>query len=239
MIIKNRFSLVFACLLPLFLLTGCASFFHRAAPPMPPPPEIQAQADGFVRQTKGLDPKVARSALDSYYRALSKGIGRSDKLAIVDYSKPSTQQRFWVFDMRTHRLLYQELVAHGKNSVNSKDVKYASRFSDKNGSLQSSIGLYRTAREHYMGKHGYSLRLTGLESGFNGNAMERAIVIHGAHYVSEKFARDQGRLGLSWGCPALSLAVHREVIDHLKGGNLVFAYYPDQNWLRQSRFLNG
>jgi hypothetical protein len=228
---KKRLLTLFLCFLP-FFLTGCASFQHV---PMPAAADIKTQSLDYANQAKGLPVEVARLALTAYYRAQSKGVAQSNRLAIIDYSKPSTEQRLWVFDMQTRRLLYSELVAHGKNS----GAKHATKFSDQNNSLQSSIGLYKTASSHYMGKHGYSLRLTGLEPGYNGNAMRRAIVIHGAAYASKDFAQQNGRLGLSWGCPAVSMDVHRQVIDHLKGGNLVFAYYPDQRWLRQSRFLNG
>ena len=229
---NKRLSQLFFCIIP-FLLTSCATFLHPN-PPMPSTVEINTQAQDYSRQAKGLPTEVARLALTAYYRAQSRGVAQSNKLAIIDYSKPSTEQRFWVFNMQTRRLLYSELVAHGKNS----GANHATKFSDQNNSLQSSIVLYKTASGPYMGKHGYSLRLTGLDAGFNGNAMRRAIVIHGAQYVSKAFAKQNGRLGLSWGCPALSLGVHKEVIDHLKGGNLIFAYYPDQRWLRQSRYLN-
>ncbi|MFU8797438.1 MAG: murein L,D-transpeptidase catalytic domain family protein [Gammaproteobacteria bacterium] len=216
----------------IFFSTACTSWFHHV--PMPSKEEINSQAHIVARQANGLDPKVARLALTAYHKAQARGVAQPTKLAIIDYSKPSTERRFWAFDMRTHKLLYSELVAHGKNS----GEKFATKFSDQNNSLQTSIGLYKTASNHYMGRHGYSLRLVGLDNGFNGNAMRRAIVMHGAPYVSETFAKQQGRLGLSWGCPALGMEVHREVINELKGGNLIFAYYPDERWLRQSRYLN-
>ncbi len=112
------------------------------------------------------------------------------------------------------------------------------KFSNEDETHRSSIGLFVT-RDAYIGKNGYSLRLIGLDSGFNDHALERAIVMHGAPYVSEEFVRARGRLGRSWGCPALREGIIRAVIDHIKGGNLVFAYYPDQAWLKTSRFLGG
>ena len=112
----------------------------------------------------------------------------------------------------------------------------ANAFSNTPESHQSSIGLFVTA-ETYIGKHGYSLRLDGLDRGFNDRARERAIVVHGASYVSPAFVKAQGRLGRSWGCPAVSAAVARPLIDAIKGGNLLFAYYPDQEWLRSSQYL--
>ncbi len=123
-------------------------------------------------------------------------------------------------------------VAHGQGS--GGDV--ANVFSNTPDSHQSSLGLFVTA-DTYVGKNGYSLRLDGLDTGFNDRARERAIVIHGAPYVSERVAKAQGRLGRSWGCPALGDDVARDVIEEIKGGNLVFAYYPDQSWLNGSPLL--
>ena len=159
-------------------------------------------------------------------------MGTKDLLTVIDYSLPSTRRRFWVLDVGREKVLFHELVAHGKGSGDN----YATRFSDEEGSLQSSLGLFE-ATTTYTGKHGYSLRLRGLEEGFNERALQRSIVIHGAWYVSEAFAARHGRLGRSWGCPALDSSVAREVIDTIKGGTLVFVYYPDEEWLSGSKFL--
>ena len=153
-------------------------------------------------------------------------------LTVIDYSKPSTEKRLWVFDMRTRAVLYEELVAHGMGTGDN----LATAFSNELDSHKTSLGLFVTEGT-YVGKNGYSLRLNGLDQGFNDRARERAIVMHGAPYVSEAFAQAQGRLGRSWGCPALREAVAREVIDRVKGGNLVFAYYPDAQWLKTSQYL--
>ena len=153
-------------------------------------------------------------------------------LTVIDYSKPSTEKRLWVFDMRTRAVLYEELVAHGMGTGDN----LATAFSNEPDSHKTSLGLFVTEGT-YVGKNGYSLRLNGLDQGFNDRARERAIVMHGAPYVSEAFAQAQGRLGRSWGCPALREAVAREVIDRVKGGNLVFAYYPDAQWLQTSQYL--
>jgi len=153
-------------------------------------------------------------------------------LTVIDYSKPSTEKRLWVFDMRTRAVLYEELVAHGMGTGDN----LATAFSNEPDSHKTSLGLFVTEGT-YVGKNGYSLRLDGLDQGFNDRARERAIVMHGAPYVSEAFAQAQGRLGRSWGCPALREAVAREVIDRVKGGNLVFAYYPDAQWLKTSQYL--
>lgn len=153
-------------------------------------------------------------------------------LTVIDYSKPSTEKRLWVFDMRSREVLYEELVAHGQGTGDT----FATTFSNDPGTHRSSLGLFVT-EETYVGKNGYSLRLNGLDQGFNDRARERAIVMHGAPYVSEAFAQARGRLGRSWGCPALRESVARQVIDRVKGGSLVFAYYPDQQWLKSSKYL--
>jgi hypothetical protein len=155
-------------------------------------------------------------------------------LTIIDYSKPSTSKRLWVFDLHAHRLLYEELVAHGSGS----GANVPTLFSNEPDSRKTSLGLFVTA-DTYIGKNGYSLRLDGLDAGFNDHARKRAIVMHGAPYVSAEFARAQGRLGRSWGCPAVSDAVARKLIDRVKGGGLVFAYYPDDRWLSTSKYLGG
>jgi L,D-transpeptidase-like protein len=153
-------------------------------------------------------------------------------LTVIDYSQPSTKKRLWVVDLHTHELLFEELVAHGQGSGSNM----ATLFSNEAETHQSSIGLFET-KNTYIGKNGYSLRLEGLEHGFNDHAMERAIVLHGAPYVSEAIAQTQGRLGRSWGCPALRETVAHELIDRVKETGLVFAYYPDPKWLGTSQFL--
>lgn len=153
-------------------------------------------------------------------------------LTVIDYSKKSTEKRLWVFDMRSRAVLYEELVAHGEGTGGAM----ATSFSNVPETHKTSLGLFVTEGT-YIGKNGYSLRLNGLDEGFNDRARERAIVMHGAPYVSEAFAQAQGRLGRSWGCPALREAVARELIDRIKGGNLIFAYYPDQLWLNSSQYL--
>jgi len=160
-------------------------------------------------------------------------VARPELLTVIDYSLPSTQPRLFVFDVEQRVLLFRELVAHGKNSGEN----LTTRFSNKESSLATSLGLFVTAGT-YMGGNGYSLRLNGLDRGFNDRAMSRAIVMHGAPYVSESMARKLGRLGRSWGCPAVSPKVAAKLIDTLKDGSPIFAYYPDPEWLRASRLLN-
>jgi hypothetical protein len=142
-------------------------------------------------------------------------------LTIIDYSLPSRARRLWVLDLRAGRILARELVAHGRNSGGDR----ADRFSNRPGSLQSSLGLFLTGRV-YRGKHGVSLRLRGLDPRLNSRAEERAIVVHGADYVSQRTIAALGRLGRSQGCPALDPAVARRVIELIRNGTALFAYHP-------------
>ena len=153
---------------------------------------------------------------------------------MIDYSKPSDQKRLWVFDLTKGELMYEELVAHGQGS----GVDRSTLFSNLPDTHQSSLGLFVTETT-YVGRNGYSLRMDGLDLGVNDRARERAIVMHGAPYVSDEFVKANGRLGRSWGCPALRNDIAREIIDRIKGGGLVFAYYPDAEWIKSSKFLGG
>jgi hypothetical protein len=177
-------------------------------------------------------PEVLDVALRAWRCGRAAGELTSPVLTIIDYSLPSSVRRLWVIDVARHRILFHELVAHGIGSGDDDGMT----FSNEPGSRASSLGLFRTANT-YRGRHGQSLRLDGLEPGVNDRAMERAIVVHAAAYVSPAFVRARGRLGRSWGCPALDPRVHRQLIDRIKGGTGLFAYYPDARWLRRSRFL--
>ena len=180
-----------------------------------------------------IDLEVFSTALASAARAVERGDAAPATLAVIDFSQPSTERRMWVYDLRARELLFEEHVSHGRNSGHNVPTL----FSNEPESFKSSIGLYRAA-ESYHGKHGYSLRLDGLEKGFNDRARERAIVIHGADYVNASTARAQGRLGRSLGCPAVRPEIAAKVIDAVKDGGLVFAYYPDAAWLDTSTYLN-
>jgi L,D-transpeptidase catalytic domain len=183
---------------------------------------------------RSLNDDVLRLALNAAACARRAGAVANERLlTVIDYSKASTEPRLWVLDLEQERVLFEELVAHGRGSGEN----FATAFSNREGSHQTSLGLFRTA-DTYVGSNGYSLRLDGLEAGVNDRARERAIVMHGAPYVSEANLRTVGRLGRSHGCPALRPAIARTVIDTIKQGSLVFAYYPDRQWLQGSRFLN-
>ena len=173
-------------------------------------------------------------ALDVAAAAVQRGdAANPGTLTVIDFSKPSTVKRMWVYDLRSRKLLFEEVVSHGRGSGRTM----ATSFSNAPESYQSSLGLYRTA-ETYVGKHGYSLRLDGLEPGINDRARERAIVMHGADYVDPRAAQAQGYLGRSLGCPALRPEVTRQLIEAVKDGGLLFAYYPDPEWLATSKYVS-
>lgn len=196
-----------------------------------PPPSTAA-----VASIASLAPLANREALELAMKAMrcaqGSGLGvDATRLAFIDYSRPSTEPRLWVFDLANSRLLYEEVVAHGRGSGEN----LAKVFSNVSGSHTSSLGLFLT-RETYQGRNGYSLRMEGLEPGVNDAAMERAIVMHGAPYVDPQSAARQGRLGRSFGCPAVREAIARGMIDVLKDGQFVFAYYPDAEWLDRTKW---
>ncbi|MEJ8569556.1 murein L,D-transpeptidase catalytic domain family protein [Elongatibacter sediminis] len=202
------------------------------------PVSLPALADSLLRQLTAeapdVSPRVLALALEARECAAISGVAPSSaRLAVIDYSRPSTEPRLWVFDLSSEpQLLYAEHVAHGSGSGGNRAVD----FSNTEGSHQSSLGLFLTA-ETYHGGNGYSLRLDGLESGINDRARERYIVMHGAWYVDPDLALRQGRLGRSQGCPAVREEVAGEVIDTLAEGQLLFAYYPDSDWLSSSPFI--
>jgi hypothetical protein len=218
----------------LFVLAiGPATGAHEKAPVRATTTPVATSA---WRQTElgTIDPRVFEMALSATQCAVRSGaITDPSTLTVIDYSKPSSEKRLWVFDLRSHERLYEELVAHGQGSGDN----LATVFSNEPDTHASSLGLFLT-EETYIGKNGYSLRLKGLDEGFNHRAGERAIVMHGAPYVSDDFVKKNGRLGRSWGCPALREGVAREVIDRVRGNGIVFSYYPDQGWLGSSRYLN-
>ena len=182
----------------------------------------------------GIDPALFALALDAAEHAVARGEATAPRtLTVIDFSKPSTDKRMWVYDLRSRELLFHEHVAHGRGS----GANLATQFSNVPESNQSSLGLFRTG-EAYIGKHGLSLRLDGLERGINDRARERAIVIHGADYVNASTAQAQGRLGRSLGCPAVRPDIAPRLIDAVKDGGLLFAYYPQQSWLTSSTYLN-
>ncbi|MBO0932512.1 murein L,D-transpeptidase catalytic domain family protein [Fibrella aquatilis] len=164
-------------------------------------------------------------------RGMQQVSGAKPLLSIVDMSQPSSRKRLYVIDLLRQKLLFHTYVAHGRNS----GELLAKRFSNANSSFQSSLGFYKTLGL-YQGKHGLSMQLQGLEKGINDNAFARAIVMHGADYVSESIIRQTGRLGRSQGCPAVSTSECSPIVRAISGGSCLFIYSPDQQYLKQSVF---
>ncbi len=169
-----------------------------------------------IKDKKGMDKAAFSKAVERYnnHKSFSKNL-----ITLIDFSKPSTAKRLYVIDLNKREIVFNTFVAHGQGTGNN----YAKHFSNTEGSHQSSLGLYKTSNT-YFGKHGYSLKLIGLDPGVNDNAMKRAIVIHGAEYVSEDFIKEHGRLGRSWGCPAVPKLLAKPIIDKIKNGSCVYIY---------------
>ncbi len=201
------------------------------APIAQPAPAVEPVRLALERAARDLSPEALSLALDAVAAARAAGAAasRPDLLTIIDYSLPSTAPRLWVLDLARGERLYHELVAHGRGTGDN----YATRFSNTPDSRQSSLGLFLTGGT-YQGGNGYSMKLFGLDPGLNDRAEERHIVMHGAWYVSADHARRQGRLGRSWGCPALSETIAPAVIDTIKGGSFLYAYHPDEPLLARA-----
>lgn len=159
---------------------------------------------------------------------------KKEILTIIDYSKPSTEERMFVLDMKNQQILFQTVVAHGRNSGGN----YATEFSNRHGSFQSSLGFFRTAHT-YQGGNGYSLVIEGLEKGINDQARPRAVVIHGADYCTTDFINQNGRLGRSHGCPALPRELNQAIIDTIKDGSLLYIYADNEEYELSSTLFDG
>jgi L,D-transpeptidase catalytic domain len=201
---------------------------------------LEFNADTYLKQESqylahtapDLNPKVLRLALTAYHSAAKLGQVHNPALTVIDYSLPSFKERMWVFDLKNGKLIYKTFVAHGESSG---DVA-PHFFSNVSDSKASSIGTYVT-RETYMGINGYSLKLEGLEKGFNDNIYARKVVMHGAYYVEPEFIKKMGRAGNSFGCPAIAHTIATPIINLIKDGSIIFAYYPDNNYLNNSPLL--
>ena len=180
-----------------------------------------------------LDPEVFKLAYEGYHKLKQQHAGiAKDIITVIDFDKPSTQTRMFVIDLKNRKIIRKSLVAHGKNS----GANLPSRFSNRPNSLQSSLGFFLTG-ETYIGKHGLSVRLDGLEPNVNDNARARNIVIHNADYVSEQFIKRVGRLGRSFGCPALPKEGFKDIVNTIKEGSLLFIYSSRSDYLEKSTIL--
>ncbi len=193
--------------------------------------DINTEVQHLGQKAPQLNKNVLKLALTAYQKASVKGAVKKQVLTVIDYSLPSSKQRMWIFDVRREQLLYNTYVAHGQNS----GMTTPNHFSNQPSSKATSLGTYVT-RDTYMGSKGISLNLQGLEKGFNDNAYSRRVVIHGAWYVEPDFIRKAGRAGRSWGCPSIAKTLAKPVINTIKGGSVVFAYYPDHNYLSHTGY---
>lgn len=186
-------------------------------------------------QQKGLSKKAFDYACKGYRLLLKKKVlKKQGYLAICDFSQSSKNKRLYLIDMANGELLMHTYVAHGRNSGG----EYATRFSNRSESLQSSLGFYITQNSYY-GEHGLSLRMKGIEKGFNDKAGRRSIVVHGADYIGDEWLQENNYMGRSFGCPAIPDNESRELINTIKNGNCIFIYHPTKNYLKGSKILNG
>ncbi len=181
----------------------------------------------------GLSYEAFRYALMGYLNLENAGkLDNRKVLTIIDYSQSSKHDRFLCINLEQQKLVFHTLVAHGANS----GMEYPHYFSNRVNSHQSSIGFFIT-KNTYVGQNGYSLALEGEDAGFNSNALKRSLVIHQADYVRHDLA-STGMIGRSWGCPAIPADIYQQVINYLKGGTCVFAYYHSEKYLKNSKYLN-
>jgi len=213
---------------------------------------IRPVSYSFVNE--GFSPEVAENQVDAYqlftemqlenkvnFVAFQQAIvgynkideKKKDIVTLIDFTKPSSKERFYVFDLKQKKMLFSSVVSHGRNSGDL----YATSFSNTNGSYKSSLGFFLTENT-YIGKNGYSLVLDGLEKGINDNAKQRAIVIHGSRYCNPSVVARSGRLGRSLGCPALPQTISPKVINTIKNGSLLYIYANNNNYVAQSTYFS-
>lgn len=189
--------------------------------------------DSLGLQSLDLSREAYEDAVQGFLTLQAQGaIRNTDVLSIVDFSLPSTQKRLFIIDMANGRLLFNTWVAHGRNS----GTLMATRFSNRTNSLMSSLGFYVTG-DPFLGQHGYSLHLEGVEPGWNDHVFRRSIIMHPAGYVSEEHIRQWGYLGRSEGCPAIPEELDQAIIDQIKGGSCLFLYAPNERYLHHSTIL--
>ena len=213
-------------------VVSTSSLFDLAAP-VQDPLFAESTIKNYINSFPGVSEDALKYALTGFNQLLEQGkVFKKDILTIVDFSKPSTQERLFVINLKSKEIMIKSLCAHGKNSGEN----WANKFSNLSQSYESSLGFY-IANETYEGTHGYSLRLDGQENGINDRARDRGVVMHGAEYVSNAFINATGRLGRSEGCPALPLDKFEKVISLIKGGSCLFIYHPDKYYRSHSPIL--
>lgn len=192
----------------------------------------QVYADFVDNNNSVPDLDSFKNGMMGYFKLADKNLLDKNILTIIDFTLSSTKKRMWVLDMDNNKVLYNTVVAHGKNTGG----EFATNFSNKVNSLQSSLGFYITG-ETYYGKNGYSMFIDGMEKQFNSKARERYVVVHGAAYANPSFANKLGRLGRSYGCPALPTALTNDIIDVIKNKSVVYIHSSDKTYLKDSKMI--
>ena len=247
---KTLVNSIFRFILSLLLLTG---YSHVKANPRPTATANLVRTNTFfLERTKaiktalgiyqemnlgaaGLNEEAFEYAYVGYERLRKRRLlHKTTVLSVCDFSQASSNERMYVIDILNKKLLYRTYVAHGINS----GKEYANSFSNRQNSYKSSLGFYVT-RDTYVGSNGLSLRIDGVEKGFNDKANARAIVIHGANYVSERVLHKYGLMGTTFGCPAVPEEMASQIIPVLKNGTCLFIYYPSKRYLQASKMING
>lgn len=195
--------------------------------------ESSALYQSLGLEEKGLSQKAFACAYKGFRYLQQRQQIREPYLTICDFSQSSNNKRLYLVDMENNKVVLNTYVAHGRNS----GAEFATRFSNKNSSLQSSLGFYIT-QNTYIGEHGLSLKIAGLEPGYNSNAMQRAVVVHGADYIGESWLRHSDYMGRSFGCPAVPARESSHIINLIKDGTCLFIYHPSASYLKGSRILN-
>jgi hypothetical protein len=194
--------------------------------------DINTEVQHLSQKAPQIDKKALTLALTAYQKAAMEGLAKKPILTVIDYSKPSSEERLWVFDIINDKLLLNTHVAHGQNSGGTTPT----HFSNKTSSKESSLGTFVT-QSTYSGSHGYSLNVKGLEKGINDNVYSRRIVVHGANYVEPGFIKSVGHAGRSWGCFAIAQTLSKSLINLVKDGSVIFAYYPDKQYFSHSHYV--
>jgi hypothetical protein len=240
---KRKTTLVLSVTALLFvafiLLTSASNMVLARNSVIRPTDEVSAPSlnplsiySGLNLKELGLSENAFKLALKGWSKLKAKGEVSRDIISICDFTQSSNNKRLYIIDLATGTLLFNTLVAHGKNTGD----EFAHYFSNSPSSLKSSLGFYVT-KEAYEGSHGLGLKLMGIEPGFNDRAEERAIVMHGANYVCNEFIDQYGRLGKSWGCPAVPFELHEQIINTIKDGTCLFIYFPDKAYLAASKLI--
>ena len=173
-----------------------------------------------------------KNGMMGYYKLADQNLIKKEILTIIDFSLSSKKKRMWIMDMAQNKVLFHTVVSHGQNTGG----EFATKFSNTVNSLQSSLGFYITG-ETYIGKNGLSMFIDGMEEEFNSKARERYVVVHGADYANPEVIDNLGRLGRSYGCPAVPTALTKEIINTIKDKSVMYIHSTDKNYNQNSKMI--